>query len=179
MPVRRAVCLHPVQGPGEAVVTLNVWTSRITYRGADRLDVTRKSAGPEGLSFAPSWAILRPMLELRRSDDPHAELRAWPQYVADYTAEMRTSYRDHRPSWDVLLAKSEVTLLCYCTDADHCHRTVLAEILGKLGAEVHGEREKPNEDWLREKMDGLNDRQLDLLSERIDSELAMRRGKLS
>lgn len=33
-----------------------------------------------------------------------------------------------------------MTLVCYCTDAAHCHRTVLAGILGRLGADVRGER---------------------------------------
>lgn len=51
-----------------------------------------------------------------------------------------TSYRDHRAAWDALLARDEVTLVCYCTDAAHCHRTVLSGILGKLGATVCGER---------------------------------------
>ena len=67
-------------------------------------------------------------------------LRHWPRYVADYTHEMRMSYRRNRLAWDALLARSEVTLLCYCTDANFCHRTVLAGILGKLGAVVKGER---------------------------------------
>lgn len=115
-----------------------VYTARISYAGADRLDVTRKSAGPEGLPFAPSWRILRPVIEARRNGSSWVWL--WPRYVDDYTAEMRTSYRDQRPAWDALLGRAEVTLLCYCTDAEHCHRTLLAGMLGRLGAEMRGER---------------------------------------
>lgn len=117
-------------------MTLFVYTSRVTYAGPDRLDVTRKSGDP---TFAPSWEILRPMIALRRAGGD--ELDAWPRYVADYTAEMRTSYRSQRAAWDALLSRDEITLCCYCTDAQHCHRTVLAEILGKLGAVVRGERQ--------------------------------------
>lgn len=109
-------------------MTLAVYTARISYAGADRLDVTRKSAGPDGLPFAPSLRILSPMLT------------AWPTYVRAYTAEMRTSYRERRAAWDALLAREEVTLVCYCADPAYCHRTLLAEILGKLGAHVDGER---------------------------------------
>jgi uncharacterized protein DUF488 len=116
----------------------DVYTARISYSGPDRLDITRKSAGPDGLPFAPSWRILGTVLRLRRREQPVASY--WPKYVADYTAEMRASYRDQRPAWDRLLARDEVTLCCYCTDAVHCHRTVLAEILSKLGAAVCGER---------------------------------------
>jgi len=57
-----------------------------------------------------------------------------------YTAEMRASYRERRLTWDALLAHAEVTLVCYCNDPAHCHRTLLAGILGKLGADVRGER---------------------------------------
>lgn len=117
-----------------------VHTARVAYGGADRLDITRKSAWPDGLPFAPSWSILGPILRLRRSDDPFAVEHAWPKYVADYTAEMRASYRENRPAWDALLARGEVTLVCYCTYPTRCHRTVLAEILAKLGADVRGER---------------------------------------
>ncbi len=117
-----------------------VYTARVTYAGPDRLDIARSSAGPEGLPFAPSWTILRPMLELRRSEGAMAVAYAWPKYVIDYTEEMRRSYRDKRAAWDALLARAEVTLVCYCTDPAHCHRTVLAGILAKLGAEVRGER---------------------------------------
>lgn len=118
-------------------MTLRVHTSRITYSGADRLDITRKSGE---LAFAPSWTILRPMLDARRQGGDWTWL--WPRYVLDYISEMRASYRSQRPAWEALLSRYEVTLCCYCTDPLHCHRTVLAEILGKLGAEVCGEREK-------------------------------------
>lgn len=97
-------------------------------------------SGPAGLPFAPSWQILRPMLVLRRSGDAYDEDAAWPGYVDAYTAEMRVSYRANRPAWDALLARDEVTLVCYCRDQAHCHRTVLAEILGRRGADVRGER---------------------------------------
>jgi hypothetical protein len=119
-------------------MTLSVYTARISYSGPDRLDVSRKSAGPDGLPFAPSWQILRPMLAVRRAGGD--ELAAWSRYVVDYTTEMRTSYRERRPAWNRLLARDEVTLCCYCTDPTHCHRTLLAGLFAKLGAASLGER---------------------------------------
>lgn len=115
---------------------LTVRTARISYTQPDRLNVTRKSATPEGIIFAPSWDILGPALTARKSGrlDEH-----WPQYVASYTAEMRRSYREHRARWDALLDRERVCLLCYCVDAAQCHRTVLAGILVKLGAAYEGE----------------------------------------
>lgn len=150
-----------------------VHTARISYRGEDRLDVTRKS-GREGLVFAPSWALLGPVLRARRAlelkrveecelvesiergDGGDAGLltvsfelsvaecewsEAWTRYVEGYLEEMRASYRASRAAWDALLARPVVTLCCYCTDPEHCHRTLLArDILPKLGATYGGER---------------------------------------
>lgn len=117
-------------------MTLIVRTARVSYGGPDRLDVTRKSATPDGIAFAPSWGILRPALNARR--DGRLD-EAWPGYVADYTTEMRRSYREQRPAWDALLARETVTLVCYCAQADRCHRTLLAGFLVKLGAKCEGE----------------------------------------
>ena len=151
-------------------MTPRVHTARVSYGGADRLDITRKSAPPEGIAFAPSWAILRPALDaltlartLRDGStaltpqgadaaiyaDGAAVARriadavtasTWDLYRAAYTLEMRESYRRSRPAWDAILARESVTLVCYCTDPTRCHRTVLAGILAKLGAINEGER---------------------------------------
>ena len=150
-----------------------VHTARISYRGGDRLDITRKS-GREGIVFAPSWSLLGPVLRARRAlelklleerelaesiergDGGEAGLPtvvfeldvmqrewldAWARYVAGFLDEMRASYRAHRAAWDALLSRSEVTLCCYCTDAQHCHRTLLgSHVLPRLGATWGGER---------------------------------------
>lgn len=117
-----------------------VRTARISYRGGDRLDITRKS-GREGIVFAPSWATLEPVLRARKSGNADAIADAWRSYVDQFYFEMRTSYRANRAAWDALLSRSEVTLCCYCVDHERCHRTLLArDILPKLGATYGGER---------------------------------------
>lgn len=91
---------------------------------------------------------------------------AWKEYVPLFMAEMRVSHgmtqanqawgndeelavahgaRANRPMWDNLLSRQRVILCCYCTDAEHCHRTILRrDILPKLGAEDCGEiKEQP------------------------------------
>lgn len=87
---------------------------------------------------------------------------AWITYVPAYMAEMRLSYRGeqpkvwepveaeawangvrpNRPAWEALLARSRVVLACYCVDPTRCHRTLLAGILGKLGADVREELQR-------------------------------------
>ena len=58
------------------------------------------------------------------------------------TAERRAFAVGVRPcpaAWTALLACERVVLCCYCTDPERCHRSLLARILGKLGAHVEGE----------------------------------------
>lgn len=148
---------------GGGDVTLQVWTARVSYGGADRLDVTRKSADEWGKSFAPSWALLRPALDARRVAEGlmaqgHAALesggdewgptreaervleQAWSAYVPAYVDEMRRSYVTRRSDWERLLSMSRATLVCYCVDHEQCHRTLLArDILPRLGATYMGE----------------------------------------
>lgn len=141
-----------------------VYTSRISCRDPDRFDITRKSGGVCGEIFAPSWRILRPALALRAHVDrlmaealaavaagdadewgpareaERIEEEMWAAYVPAYMAEMRESYRAFRGPWKALLARDRVVLVCYCVDALHCHRMLLAErCLRPMGADVRGE----------------------------------------
>lgn len=145
--------------------SLLVLSARISYRGPDRLDVTRqntsKANSPEdGRFLAPSWAILRPALEARKHAERLLEetlgidatarataedwlATSWAVYVREYLAEMRRSYVEHRGAWNALLARPRVVLCCYCTDPEHCHRFILrTRILPALGA-VDGGEVKP------------------------------------
>jgi len=129
-------------------MTLQVFTSRINYGGPDRLDITRKSAGPDGIVFAPSWGLLRPILDARARwkteptpVDHEIEISAlWDRYREAFLVEMRESYRVHRATWKALLARPRVVLVCYCTSTTQCHRRILAGlVLPTLGAVGGGE----------------------------------------
>ncbi len=128
---------------------LRVHTARLSYRGADRLDITRQYAKAAGLPFAPSWKILRPVLNARarwkqngisEANRMSEEIALWNTYTENYLAEMRVSYARSRPAWTAVLAREEVTLCCVCPHAVYCHRYLAADILVKLGATRHGER---------------------------------------
>lgn len=129
---------------------LRVYTARYSYRGPDRFDITRKGADDhqkkhgapaEGEPFAPSWSILTPAKALLDHVDPHVRDESWKLYARAYAAEMKVSHMKHRAAWDALLAREEVTLVCFCDlDKHGCHRTLLAQILVKLGADHLGER---------------------------------------
>jgi uncharacterized protein YeaO (DUF488 family) len=115
---------------------VEVFTARINVRDPDVFNVTRQSGAA---AFAPSWSILRPALDAMRRGGDAAE-RAWGVYVADFTHEMRESYRANRWEWDALLMRRRVCVVCYCANYLRCHRTLLArDILPKLGAVYRGE----------------------------------------
>lgn len=98
------------------------------------------SHGGIGAAFAPSRGLLNWGLDRRDQLDGLTDA-AWIVYSRNYIKEMRVSYVEKRPAWDLLLAMSEVTLCCACKDPTQCHRTVLArDILRKLGAKYEGER---------------------------------------
>lgn len=145
-------------------MTLHAYTARISTRDPDRLDVTRKSGGPEGHPFAPSWKILGPVLSARREAGRAREVadrlppvagadiarvqrragdlerRAWCDYIPRFLDEMRESQRRHPDVWRRLLVRDRVVLACYCTDPERCHRTLLAlDVLPALGALYCGE----------------------------------------
>jgi hypothetical protein len=114
-------------------MALEVWTARINYLGSDRLDVTRKGADPQGVLFAPSWALVR-----ARKPSLGGSI-SWELYVDRYVREMRKSYALNTLKWKELLQRDRVTLCCYCESPDFCHRRLLAEILGLLGSDYKGE----------------------------------------
>jgi hypothetical protein len=118
-------------------MTLHVATARVSYGGPDRLDVTSRTASPLGRVFAPPWSLVWPLVQKRRRG--LLTEADWAGYAEAYTALMRQSYLLRRGAWEELLARERVVLVCYCTDVAQCHRRLLGEILGKLGAQYQGE----------------------------------------
>lgn len=120
-----------------------VWTSRISYHGADRLDVTMLSTDRLGIQFAPPEALLKPLLDKRKKMPnqrlPDEDFRA---YAEAYKQELRERFERNRAPFEELLARPVVTLVCFCRHSDQCHRTILAtEVLAKFpGVTVRGER---------------------------------------
>lgn len=110
---------------------VKVETARINVVDKDRFDITRKSAGRLGLIFAPSWEIINKVKKEEISFDTYKLL---------YIEEMKKSYVENNIAWFNLLIKDRIVLVCYCTDHEKCHRTILArDILTTYGAKYIGE----------------------------------------
>lgn len=54
-------------------------------------------------------------------------------------SEYSTMYREHRETWEEVLGRDRVTLVCFCPSRSFCHRYLLAWCFEKLGAEYMGE----------------------------------------
>jgi hypothetical protein len=52
----------------------------------------------------------------------------------------------HRESWDALLKRLRITLLCYCGGREFCHRGLLVQILVRKGAVDGGELKAPEDE---------------------------------
>lgn len=144
----------PADVEREAIVAekprrLIVWTAHISTRHPDRFNITRGSGGPAADPFAPSWPLLREAKRLLAANPAEG----WDWYQPRYVAEMRVSYAIFPEAWAALLARGRVVATCYCVDATRCHRSLLACILGKLGADVRGElgRGRPAEEPRRDR----------------------------
>jgi uncharacterized protein YeaO (DUF488 family) len=136
----------------------------ITRKTAD--DCAKRGEVSLGAFLAPSWPLLKIALDARwksseleqraraelsrnnesaarRAEQDAADVLkwAWRDYAPQYIEEMRRSFRVNRSEWDALLTRETVTLQCFCTDAEHCHRWILRTIiLPKCGALNVGER---------------------------------------
>lgn len=120
-----------------------VYTGRVGfYSGPDALPVTRLVVNDKlGIRFAPSKALLSRALGERKKGNLE---NFWSTYREMYFQEMRSAYRSAYLAFEELLAREEVTLLCFCPRRAFCHRSLLAdEILPALGAIPCGERPDP------------------------------------
>ncbi len=131
-------------------MTLRVHTARISSRDPDRLDVTRKYANGDGLTFAPSWLILAPVIAMRKrhkagvpgsfAERAIESNAAWANYQQLFLEEMRAGIRRDRGPLTRLLAQERVVLVCTCVDPGECHRAILRGfVLPKFGAVDAGE----------------------------------------
>jgi uncharacterized protein YeaO (DUF488 family) len=87
-------------------------------------------------AWFPTLAPSVETMKLGQSADSPA---AWAAFVRCYRAEM--SSPEARHALGLLAALSRTTDLsvgCYCEDEEHCHRSVLRELLAEQGAVIHG-----------------------------------------
>lgn len=83
------------------------------------------------------FPVLAPSVETMHLAQRARTPREWAAFVRRYRAEMRAP--DARSALDLLAALSHGSSLsvgCYCEDENHCHRSILRELLIERGAQV-------------------------------------------
>jgi hypothetical protein len=142
-----------------------IYTAQFDYSGPDRINITRWSRRPDrfGILFAPSAEILSAAktaqgrakvlmadaaMAAHDGDRTAAEAAskrieddAWASYEAAYRNEMRKIRKWEPGSWQKMLDKPRVVLVCFCPSPERCHRRLLAEMLAEDGATYMGEVE--------------------------------------
>ena len=130
---------------------MNLWTARINYCGADRVDISRagcdraRKAGCEtpGEFLAPSAGLVFPALRrMKEATTAHERQVVWHEYATAYHLEMLATYKARRPEWEAFLRRERATIVCYCAPVNgvlRCHRMLAAAYLARLGATHCGE----------------------------------------
>ena len=120
--------------PRAADEGLRLGTVRRPPRGVARSDFGRRDFYdvwlPELAPSAPlvSWALSTPWTPQR-----------WRTYARRYLTEMKKPAAEHLIATLAALSRqTNFSVGCYCADATHCHRSLLAEILAQNGANLTG-----------------------------------------
>ena len=90
---------------------------------------------PKGSMYDTWLPELAPSRELLR--DWREGGITWRQFTQRYRAEMRKPEGRHLIALLAELSrKTNLSVGCYCEDEEHCHRSILRELLEKEGAEI-------------------------------------------
>jgi uncharacterized protein YeaO (DUF488 family) len=124
----RIVRLGTPRAPGEG---LRLGTVRRPPRGVPKAEFAKRD-------FYDTWLPnLAPSAELMAQGQAAQDDKAWAAFRRKFQAEMNQP--DASRVLDLLAALSHQTSFsvgCYCEDENHCHRSVLRQLLAQRGAVI-------------------------------------------
>ena len=127
----RIVRLGTPRAPGEG---LRLGTVRRPPRGVPKSEFAKRDFYDTWLpNLAPSAPLMAQALAAQAAHDE----KAWAAFERKFHSEMKQP--DASRVLDLLAALSHQTsfsLGCYCEDENHCHRSVLRELLAQRGAAI-------------------------------------------
>jgi uncharacterized protein YeaO (DUF488 family) len=110
---------------------LRLGTVRRPPRGVPKSEFAKRD-------FYDTWLPnLAPTAELMAEGQAAEDEKQWAAFKRKFNAQMKEPEASHL--LDMLAALSHQTsfsLGCYCEDENHCHRSVLRELLKQRGAEI-------------------------------------------
>jgi hypothetical protein len=105
-----------------------VYTADMAYEGDDRIDV---SANGGYFIFVPPKHLLFDYRFRNITED---------QFQKAYFEFLKESYTYHPDTWDAVLSKKRIVLICTCNSKGKaCHRYFIVNFLKKMGAVFKGE----------------------------------------
>jgi len=126
--VMRVVRLGTPRVEGEG---LRIGTVRRPPRGVPKAEYAARG-------FYDVWfPNLAPSLETMKEAQAAATPAQWAAFARRYRAEMAEP--EHAHALELLAAlshASDFSVGCYCEDEDHCHRSVLRQLLAEKGAKI-------------------------------------------
>lgn len=114
------------------------YTSRVAYRGVDRIDTTVKSGAGLGKLLAPTWTLVGGIKRHETQGSDPRWLKYAPltreQYIDGYYALLRTRFQADASGFLELLCRERIVICCYCAAGagTFCHRHLAVDILGKI-----------------------------------------------
>jgi len=124
----RIVRLGTPRAPGEG---LRLGTVRRPPRGVPKSDFGKRD-------YYDAWLPnIAPSAELMAEGQAAQTDKEWAAFKRKFNTEMKAPEASH--VLDLLAAMSHQTsfsLGCYCEDENHCHRSVLRELLAQRGADI-------------------------------------------
>lgn len=124
----RVVRLGTPRGPGEGI---RIGTVRRPPRGVPKEEFAT------GNWYDVWFPNLAPSVEIVKLGQAASSPAQWSAFRKKYRAEMAAPGAWH--DLELLAALSHTTNLsvgCYCEDEEHCHRSVLRQLLVELGARL-------------------------------------------
>jgi uncharacterized protein YeaO (DUF488 family) len=116
-------------------IMLTISTSRITYRGTNKLDITIKSSKSlEEKMFAPTWDMVMGVKKYHGDTRfPNIKPISSDEYDERYYQLLRERYAKNKQVFIDLIHRDSVVLCCYCSGhPTHCHRHLASDILHKI-----------------------------------------------
>lgn len=119
-------------GTPRKVKDLRLGTVRRPPRGVRKEDFSK-------LDYYDVWMpALSPSSELVKEGLTAEDTKSWQTFVKKFKAEMKKpEANDILNLLSVLSHRMDFSLGCYCENEQHCHRSVLRELLLERGASIH------------------------------------------
>ncbi len=126
-----AVCIVQLGSPRISHEGLRIGTVRRPPRGVPKSEFASRN-------YYDVWLPnLAPSEELLKAARSAKDEKAWRSFIKRYRSEMSRS--ENSRVLDLLAALSHQTNFsvgCYCNDEQHCHRSVLRQLLTERGASL-------------------------------------------